>query len=211
MTDRAPRSDPRASRATLDRMRSLLLTLAVAFLAVGAAAAQPVRQGAPLSEDERRLQQVAYDGDVETARRIVESGVRVDARDPEDHTALMWAAFNGHTAVVRTLLDAGAAVEARDVFGRTSLMYASSGPNHETVRLLLDRGATIDLQDKEERFSALMFAASEGQDKVVRVLLEHGADATLLDADGDTALSFATQNGHRTVVEILTVPPTPAR
>jgi ankyrin repeat protein len=83
-------------------------------------------------------------------------------------------------------------------------MYASSGPNHETVALLLARGATVNLRDTEERFTALMFAASEGQDKVVRLLLEHGADPSLVDADGDTALTFAKQNGHRAVVAILT-------
>ena len=45
-----------------------------------------------------------------------------------------------------------------------------------------------------------MFAAAEGQLEVVQALLSHGADATLSDVDGDTALDFASQNGHSDVV-----------
>jgi ankyrin repeat protein len=54
-----------------------------------------------------------------------------------------------------------------------------------------------------EGFTALMTAAAEGQLEVVRLLLERGADPTLVDTDGDTALSFARQNGHTMVAQLL--------
>jgi ankyrin repeat protein len=52
-----------------------------------------------------------------------------------------------------------------------------------------------------------MTAAAEGQLEVVRHLLDHGADRSLEDTDGDTALTFARQNGHAEVVKLLENPP----
>jgi ankyrin repeat protein len=52
-----------------------------------------------------------------------------------------------------------------------------------------------------------MTAAAEGQVDVVRCLLDHGADRSIKDADGDIALTFARQNGHTKVVELLEQPP----
>jgi ankyrin repeat protein len=105
--------------------------------------------------------------------------------------------------VAALLLDHGAKVDPRDPAGRTALMYASSGPFVETVELLLEHGADPLAVDQEEHFTPLMFAASEGQAEVVRVLLEHGSDPSMMDVDGDTALSFATQHGHAEVVDLL--------
>lgn len=115
----------------------------------------------------------------------------------------MLAAFDGHTQIVRMLLDNRARIDTRDNMGRTALMYAASGPNPETVQLLLERRADPNLADKEEKFTALMFAAAEGQIRVVEILLAHGADAALKDADGETALDFARQNGHTAVIRLL--------
>jgi ankyrin repeat protein len=84
-------------------------------------------------------------------------------------------------------------------------MYAASGSNHETVRVLLEAGADPNIRDKVEQFTALMFAAAEGQLEVVQTLLDHRADVTLRDVDGDTALDFASQNGHSDVARLLSL------
>jgi ankyrin repeat protein len=105
--------------------------------------------------------------------------------------------------VAECLLDAGAEIDSRDGNGRTALLYASSGPFEETVTLLLTRGAEVNAQGSLEGFTALMTAAAEGQVEVVRRLLDHGADRSIEDTDGDTALTFARQNGHSEVVELL--------
>jgi len=82
-------------------------------------------------------------------------------------------------------------------------MYASTGDNAGTVQALLKAGAKVNLVDQAERFSPLMFAAAEGQTEVVALLLKAGADKSLTDIDGDTALSFAKQNGHQATVQLL--------
>ena len=122
-------------------------------------------------------------------------------------TPLMLAAFNGHAPVLGYLLDQDVAVDARDANGRTALMYASSGPFLEAVQLLLDAGAEVNVQGTQEGFSALMTAASEGLVDIVRLLLVRGADPAMADMDGDTAASFAQENGHSAVVELLENPP----
>ena len=177
---------------------ALLLTTCIPL-----AAQAPVQ----LTPDEQALMEAAYLGKLDEVRRLVMDGTSVDVIDDERRTPLLWAAFNGHTAVAEYLLDAGADIENKDSNGRTALMYASSGPFEETVRLLLIGGAEVDVQGTLEGFTALMTAAAEGQVEVVRVLLDHGADRSIEDSDGDTALTFARQNSHTEVVELLETPP----
>mgnify|MGYP001826430960 FL=1 len=157
------------------------------------------------------LHEAAFAGNVEEVSRLLEEGTAVDVSDPEGRTALMWASFNGHTAVDALLLEKGAAINARETNGRTALMYASSGPFAGTVGLLLEKGADVNLQGSAEGFTALMTAAAEGQVEVVQVLLAYGADPDLEDVDGDTAESFAIQNGHPQVVMALRNPPPPVK
>ncbi|MEJ2085110.1 MAG: ankyrin repeat domain-containing protein [Acidobacteriota bacterium] len=161
----------------------------------------------PPGPREQALMEAAFNGDLAAVRDLVSAGADFHAGDADRRTALMWAAFNGHTEVVAFLLDKDAALDAKDSNGRTALMYASSGPFTETVELQLKEGSEVNLQGTLEGFTALMTAAAEGQLEVVRVLLENGADPKLMDKDGDTAMTFARQNGHDAVVDLLVNPP----
>jgi len=156
-----------------------------------------------LTPEEQALMEAAYLGKLEEVERLASEGTSVNATDAEKRSALMFAAFNGHTAVVGHLLKAGTEIDARDSAGRTALMYASSGPFADTVALLVNEGAEINIQGTLEGFTPLMTAAAEGLVSVVRLLLAAGADVDLVDKDGDTALSFARQNGHTEVVALL--------
>ena len=156
-----------------------------------------------VSMDGSSFRNAALEGQLETVQQAIEAGVDVNSLDEGRRTALLMAAFNGHTRIVKLLLDNGASVEHRDLAGRTALLYASTGANDETVRVLLEAGAEPNVTDKGEGFTPLMHAAAEGQAKVVQTLLKHNADPTLRDVDGDTALDFATQNGHDNVVRLL--------
>ena len=177
---------------------ALLLSLCVPL-----AAQTPVQ----LTAEEQALMQSAFTGNLEEVRRLVLDGTRVDVIDEERRTPLMFAAFNGHAPVAEYLLDAGAEIDAKDSSGRTALMYASSGPFAETVGLLLKRGADFNVQGTLEGFTPLMTAAAEGLADVVRILLTAGADPDIKDKDGDTALTFAKQNGHSEVAALLENPP----
>jgi len=183
-------------------MKIIPWLFSLSFLIPGVVGAQSAPQVEPLHE-------AAYAGNLEAVRRLLDGGTAVDVPDLEGRTPLMWASFNGHTAVNALLLENGAAINAREVNGRTALMYASSGPFAETVILLLEKGADVNVQGAAEGFSALMTAAAEGQVEVVLLLLAYGADPDVKDVDGDTAESFAKQNGHSQVVTALRDPPPP--
>ena len=180
------------------KYRITLIALLLA-LCVPLAAQSPVQ----LTPEEQALMEAAFTGNLEEVRRLVLDGTRVDVIDEERRTPLMFAAFNGHAPVAEYLLDAGAEIDTKDSSGRTALMYAASGPFVETVGLLLKRGAEVNVQGTLEGFTPLMTAAAEGLTDVVRLLLGAGADRDIKDVDGDTALSFARQNGHAEVLALL--------
>ena len=182
---------------------ALIVALAICLVALVAEA----ETAKPLTTNETALFESAYAGNLEPIQRLVSAGTAVDAVDAQKRTALMWASFNGHTQVVEYLLEQSAKVDQKDENGRTALMYASSGPFAETVKVLLKHGAEVNSQGTLEGFTPLMTAAAEGQVEVVRLLLTHGAKVDLVDKDGDSATSFATQKGHNAVVALLENPP----
>jgi ankyrin repeat protein len=179
--------------------RHLALTALLLGVSLSVAAQSPLQ----LTPAEQGLLEASYAGNLGEVRKLVSAGASIDAADAEGRTPLMYAAFNGHTSVTEYLLDQGAAIDARESAGRTALMYASSGPYVETVELLLERGADVNARGTREGFTALMTASAEGLENVVQLLLDRGADRTIEDQDGDTALSFARQNGHDAVVALL--------
>jgi len=145
----------------------------------------------------------ALDGDIVIVKKNLETGFDVNQPNQDMQSLLMLAGFNGHTALCEYLIKSGAHIEARETNGRTALMFASTGPFPKTVELLLQNEADPNSVDHLEKFTPLMHAAAEGHIEVVKVLLDNGADPLLKDVDGDTAESFAMQNGHRKVAKLL--------
>ena len=152
---------------------------------------------------EQSLLDAALNGQFEAIENLIAENVNVNAADPDGRTALMLASFNGHSGIVALLINNGAVPDLADGFGRTALHYASTGPFLPTVEFLLKKGANPNLVDSEEHFTPIMFAAAEGHIDVVQILLKYHADPSLKDIDGDTAESFARQNGHEEVADLL--------
>jgi len=149
------------------------------------------------------FREACLEGKTEQVEKFIQNGMDVQSIDQDGRSGLMLACFNGHIEVARKLLAEGSEVNRTDNMGRTALMYASTGHYPQTVELLLSEGADPNVVDNAEGFTALMFASAEGNVKVVRLLLEHNADPALKDKDGDTAESFARQNGHKEVADFI--------
>lgn len=149
------------------------------------------------------IHDAAFNGNLALVEKIVSAGIEIDSLDDEGRTPLMYAAFNGHTAIVKVLVKNGAEVNKPDPNKRTALMFAASGPFPETVLFLLEQGANPNLTDVPEKYTALMYAAAEGNIENVKILLNYKADPDILDVDGDDASTFALNNGHKEVVEII--------
>ena len=172
--------------------------------------AQPAEQSVPLRPKKVKAATQAFfdaalNGDIQTVEAELATGVYVNATslNGQNQTALMMAAYNGHAKLVGMLIDRGGKVNHLDSTGRTALMYCCSGPFPETVKLLITKGANINIIDTSEKWTALMFAAAEGLAPNVKLLLDNGADTTPKDIDGDTAASFAANNGHTAVAKMI--------
>ena len=110
------------------------------------------------SEGKTVLHIAAEQGNVESIKRLLDHGVRVDVLDRDiggDHTPLFDAALRGHAWAVRYLLDAGASVSSRGILEGTPLhavLYNKRSVNEshvETIKILLDSGASIDAEAPE--------------------------------------------------------------
>ncbi|XP_008286387.1 KN motif and ankyrin repeat domain-containing protein 4 [Stegastes partitus] len=87
--------------------------------------------------------------------------------------------------------------------GQTALMLAVSHGRVAMVKLLLSCGANVNAQDREGS-TALMCASEHGHTNIARLLLETGrCDTSLVDKNGQTALSVAEGASHQEIVDLL--------
>uniref|UniRef100_A0A183C9B9 ANK_REP_REGION domain-containing protein n=1 Tax=Globodera pallida TaxID=36090 RepID=A0A183C9B9_GLOPA len=125
-------------------------------------------------------------------------------------TALIIAVMYGHAEVVVLLLEKGANPQQaiRQRIGRTRrnvfpLLYAVVFRHLEVCRILINYGANVDLGIEDE--TPLMCACYINNDTldIVILLVESRADIERVDAEGTTALMFASEAGRVDVVRYL--------
>jgi len=129
-------------------------------------------------------------------------------------TALHWAATFRHKEMVALLLeqmkknpDLIAQVNSRDDGGRTPLSYAAENGNADVAKELLQAGAQVNSKNSKSFYPSpgwmpLLAAQSRGRlDEVQFVVKEAGSDVE--GKFGRTPLSYAAENGHADVVQLL--------
>jgi ankyrin repeat protein len=141
------------------------------------------------------LMSAARKGDIETVKRLVSSGVRLNEFNKENMTALMIAIQEHHNEVVKCLIDSGADIDAQSrtadplYHGLTALIVAVLVDNHEARELL--RHASKDKWSVMHRYTALMRAVYMDNLRVVDWLLSNGASVHIENSYGRTALYYA--------------------
>mmetsp|Transcript_13022 Transcript_13022/g.21674 ORF Transcript_13022/g.21674 Transcript_13022/m.21674 type:complete len:246 (-) Transcript_13022:2409-3146(-) len=137
---------------------------------------------------------------LDEVRRLVATGVDVNAKARGGWTALMYAAEKGHTDTVKYLVEeAGANVhEIENAYGRAAIEMAVSNGHADTVEYLIGQaGATVGGR-------ALGSAALNGYTVIVEYLIKQaGIDVDYKDNDGWTALMFAANSGRIDTVKYL--------
>ncbi|GAB2242780.1 hypothetical protein Droror1_Dr00019555 [Drosera rotundifolia] len=88
-----------------------------------------------------RMMFSASEGDLETMKEMLESGIDVNFRDIDRRTALHVAACQGLREVVEFLVKSGAEIDSEDRWGSTPLADAIYYKNHDVVKLLESYGA----------------------------------------------------------------------
>ena len=139
-------------------------------------------------------------GDVKTARVLVDAGADVDDTSASGTSALIIAAHSGHGPLGIYLLEQGAQVNAAEA-GYTALHAAVLRSEIELVKSLLEHGANpnavVERGTPGRRFSAdysiraqmigtnaLWLAAKYGELEILRTLVEHGTSPFVVPESG---------------------------
>jgi ankyrin repeat protein len=181
--------------------------LVVAVLA-GCGGDEPARPDG-LRAIDRELLAAAYDNDVAAARRLVEEGADVNAKDDTQQSAYLIATSEvGDDARLLDLtLAAGADVDAKDRFDGTGLIRAAERGHPRIVARLLETGIDVDHVNRLG-WTALLEAVILGEGgrshvRTVRLLVEGSADVNIPDESGTTALAHARRRGFDAIERVL--------
>ena len=151
------------------------------------------------------LHDAVEEGTVEQARRLLESGINVNARDDDGETALHEAAEAGRLEMVILLVEAGATRGVRDVEGETPVHEAAEDGHLEVVKYLVLHGAPINIinTNDDEGRSALHLAIAEKKEGVALFLISAGAGLGYRTEDLKSALDMAKASGQTAVVQAI--------
>lgn len=144
---RVPTPSHAEQPAAVDSTNNTIASAAAPAPTTRANVAESITDGAPtgraLADTARSrataassLRAAATRGDLESANRLIQQGVDVNAQDPAGRTALMFAAEGKSQAVLTALLTAGANKLLTDHSGRTAAAYAERADNRDWLPLL---------------------------------------------------------------------------
>jgi ankyrin repeat protein len=163
----------------------------------------------------------AREGDLESARALLDAGADANQTTEYGWTPLLTAIHNRNYALARLLVEWGADVNLPNKGGWTPLYLATDNRNIEggdypvpkpdldhleIIRGLLERGANPNARIRENTLTRTIFtmqwffedgatpfirAAQSSDTALMTLLLRHGADPNVASANGDTALTAA--------------------
>jgi uncharacterized protein len=167
------------------------------------------------------LHLAAREGDIESARALLDGGADVNQVTEYGWTPLLTAINNRNYALASMLMDRGADPNIANKGGWTPLYIATDNRNIEggdypvpkpdldhleIITKLLDKGANPNARVKEDTLTRTIFtmqwffengatafarAAQSSDTALMKVLLKYGADPRLATANGDTAITLA--------------------
>jgi uncharacterized protein len=161
-----------------------------------------IERGATILEVNAMLFSAADKGCENLAKKLLDAGASLEARDGRGFNPLSRAAKSGQKEIVALFLDRGAQIDARNLEGSTALYEAAETGRLPIVRQLVDRGANISLAGRSG-ITPLAAAAYMGSEPIVELLIEKGADPKTLDKTEKTAIVYAAGRGFPDIVGFL--------
>ena len=164
---------------------------------------------APAPGLDAQLLAAAAANDVNSARRLIDRGADVNAKNASQESAYLIATseIGDDPRLLELTLSSGADVNAKDRFNGTGLIRAAERGYVRIVRRLLETDIEIDHVNRLD-WTALLEAIILGEGgrahtETVRALVDAGADVTIADGDGVTPLAHARERGYDAIVSIL--------
>ena len=142
-------------------------------------------------------------GNPQIVKLLLEKGADPIAKNNKGEAAVILAADQGNSEVLKLLIEKGADVNAKDGKGKTSLIVAADRGNLEVAKLLVEKGADVSGARDSLGRTPLIVAAGQGNIEIVKLLLAEGADLYAKDNQAKTALDWASERGHASVVKLL--------
>jgi len=157
------------------------------------------------SDDCLALLEAAKDQDLDTAKRLLATGIDPNCSDPSGRTALHVAVGRNAVLLVSLLVEGGADVDSQNQLGETPIRAAVFVESDVTaaVRTLLAAGADPSIATNSGD-TALHQAAFRENEPLVLVLLDGGASPDAPDAKGETPLHWVVmESGKVPTIELL--------
>jgi ankyrin repeat protein len=140
----------------------------------------------------------------DAVRLLLTHNANLDTQDNQGLTALMHACQAENTDVVKLLLEHHVNIHLQDKQALTALMHTSQKGNIDTLRLLLRHGAEINGRGSEQLTALIYACCREGNaQSLIEALLSEGASPDLQDAQGWSALIYASQKGNIDTLRLL--------
>ena len=163
----------------------------------------------------------AREGDIESARALLDKGARINQTTEYGWTPLLTSVNNRNYALAKLLIDRGADVNIANKGGWTPLYLATDNRNIEggdypvpkpdldhleVIKALLQHGANPNARVRDNTLTRTIFtmqwffedgatafvrAAQSSDTELMKLLLEYRADPFIATANGDTALTAA--------------------
>ena len=160
------------------------------------------------SELDTRLIKAAWDNDVPRARRLIEQGADVNAKDDTEQSAYLIATSEGYANLLDLTLRHGADAGSLDSFDGTGLIRAAERGHADVVGRLIQAGIEVD-HVNNLGWTALheaIILGDGGQRYVdtVRTLVAGGADVRLPSSrDGVSPVDHAASKDYAQIAQTL--------
>ena len=174
-------------------MKKFWLSLLVAVL--------PLLASAASLPDPVRFSVVIEQGDVQSAREWLDSGLSPDFEGSAIGSGLMIGAWEGNIPMMELFHSRGADINKTNRLGEQALLHAAWRGKLAAVRWLVDRGARLNRDGSA--WSALHYAVFAGHAEVASFLLARGADINALSTNGSTPLMMAAREGREGIARSL--------
>jgi len=150
------------------------------------------------------------------ARRLIEAGADVNAKDNIRDTPFLYAGAEGRDEILKLILASGRAkLDDTNRYGGNALIPAAHHGHPETVRLLLEAGVDAN-HVNALGWTALLEAVILGNggpvyQEIVGLLLDGGADPRIADKDGVTPLEHARRRRYDEIARRIEAAPVNAK